>query len=138
MRMTRRTAIAGALASMSAGTATAAANTTHADTLRTLIETVIGAGDVSTLETMVTPNITAPDYTISGIDAFRRASIAGHEHRQDTFIDYRFEIVTIVSGSEWAIAYVRLVGDTVAGPHQDSPVFYAARFDDGQVAELYF
>jgi hypothetical protein len=129
--MNRRIAITATLAALVA-TPAVAQNRTNGDVLRDLIETVIASGDTSTLGEYVTSDVAIADYGVSGIDAFREVSDTGHQGRQTQYDDYSFEIVSIAESDEWAHALVRFTGDG-----ESRSVFYAARFSDGLISELY-
>lgn len=133
--VSRRTVLAtGLLASLPLS---ALAQTSEPTLLERLITEVIATGDLSGLSELVSPDVTIPDFEVTGIEAFTAASKNGHESRQERYSDYTFEIQAIAAIEGWQLAYVRLTGTTTTGQSEDAPAFYAARISDDLISELY-
>lgn len=134
--MNRRAMLAAAVAGLTVQPATGRAPG-NGEQLRSLIESVIAKGDTSGLDKLVTEDVTIPGANVTGIDAFRAASDAGHISRTERYTEMTFDILSLAEADEWAHALVRFEGITKGGQTEERYVFYVARVDGGLIAELY-
>lgn len=111
--------------------------TRHSDTLRQLIDEVIADGNLSNLDTLVSPEVTIAADGVYGIDNFRDASVQGYASRMETYADIAFIVVSVAEQGEWAHALVRYAGERHSGRMEKGYVFYAAMFTDGLISHLY-
>lgn len=110
--------------------------------MRRFVDEVLNEGNVDNLDAIAHPEIRMPDLGLSGIDAFREASVQADEGRRGDLDSFEFAVEVIIDGedeegSAWSMAFTRFLGVSGEGADFDVPAFYAAELEGGLIRTLY-
>lgn len=109
--------------------------------MRRFVDEVLNEGNVDNLDAIAHPEIRMPDLGLSGIDAFREASVRADEGRRRDLDSFEFAVEVAleddVDDVVWALALTRFAGVSGQGTDFDVPAFYAAELEDGLIRTLY-
>lgn len=140
-RLALSSAASGIAALVAVRQAVARDDNDEGQVMRRFIDEVLNEGNVDNLDAIIHPDVEMPDLDLTGIEAFREASISADEGRRSRFDAFSFDVEAIlaedVDAVSWAVAVARFIGSTRDGVNFDVPAFYAAQLEDGVIRTLY-